>query len=270
VGIGNMIKILDLIRENQVLKWEDYKDQLLKHIKAIRTNTNSQAYHPLEDTIYYLLREGDITTKSAIEQLGFTKAEEGKWQQIFSQPLFTVSGDWSQVDFISNSQKTAEKGITLNYYTTVVKTKDNVLNFVKSIPDLNKVLKELSDKYKSTVSWKTHNKLYVFLKDNDSLKVYYYDAAMKQDVENTVKDWAKRNNIQLGTRTHSHGFDSNTPITVGGKTYKGSYGQILAKIVADQLTDFVNKNKDRYTDEQYFQWIKTQAPEIIKTIQIKY
>ena len=32
----------------------------------------------------------------------------------------------------------------------------------------------------------------MFLKDNDSLKVYYFDAAMKQDVENTVKDWAKR------------------------------------------------------------------------------
>ena len=265
-----MIKILDLIRENQVLKWEYRKDQLLKHIKSIRTDTNSTAFYPLEDTIYYLLREGDIVTFDAIKQLGFTKAEEDKWQQILHSSLFTVDGDWSQINFISNSQKTAEKGRTLNYYITVVKTKDNILNFVKSIPDLNKVLKELSDKYKSTVSWKTHNKLYVFLKDNDSLKVFYYDSAMKQDVENTVKDWAKRNNIQLGTRTHSHGFDSSTPITVGGKTYKGSYGQILAKIIADQLTDVIEKNKDKYTDEQYFQWLKTQTPEIIKQIQIKY
>ena len=265
-----MIKILDLIRENQVLKWEDSKDQLLRHIKGIRTSTNTGTFHPLEDTIYFLLREGDIVTFDAIRQLGFTKAEEDKWQQIFHSSLFTVSNDWSQVNFISNSQKAAGKGITLNYYITVVKTKDNVLNFVKSILDLNKVLKELSDRYKSTVAWKTHNKLYMFLKDNDSLKVYYFDAAMKQDVENTVKDWAKRNNIQLGTRTHSHGFDSNAPITIGGKTYKGSYGQILAKIIADQLIDVIEKNKDKYTDEQYFQWLKIETPKIIKSIQIKY
>jgi len=267
-----MIKILDLIRENQVFNWEDRKDQLLNNIVGIRTNTDTSStlYPPLEDNLYAILRKGDITTVSAIKQLGFTKAEEDKWQQIFSQPLFTVRGDWSQVNFISNSQKTAEKGTTLNYYITVVKTKDNILNFIKGIPDLNKVLKELSDKYKSTVSWKTHNKLYVFLGDNDSLKVYYYDGAMKQDIENTVKDWAKRNNIQLGTRTHSHGFDSNTPITIGGKTYKGSYGQILAKIIADQLTNVVEKNKDKYTDEQYFQWLKVETPKIIQSIQIKY
>jgi len=267
-----MIKILDLIRENQVLRWEDFKDQLLHNIVDIRNNTDTSnaIYHPLENNIYSILRKGDITTVSAIEQLGFTKAEKDKWQQIFHSSLFTVNGDWSQINFISNLQKTAEKGKILNYYITVVKTKDNVLNFVKGIPDLNRVLKELSDKYKSTVSWKTHNILYVFLGDNDSLKVYYYDAAMKQDVENTVKDWAKRNNIQLGTRTHSHGFDSNTPITIGGKTYKVSYGQILAKIIADQFTDVINKNKDRYTEEQYFQWLKIETPKIIKSIQIKY
>jgi hypothetical protein len=51
---------------------------------------------------------------------------------------------------------------------------------------------------------------------------------------------------------------------------KQSFGQILSKAWADQFTALIKKYENKYTDEQYYEWIKKYGPEISKNINIKY
>jgi len=262
-----MIKLVDLLTETQEFDFEHYKSDIKRYVSDILTNSISRSPIPIENTFYSIITGKSNTKVGNALKLGFTDKEIKKWRSIFfDSNIFRSDGIWSQIDF--NPQLTRKIGLdkTLNFYITINKTKENIFNFVKAIPDLNKTLKEFSDLKQTPISWKTHAILDVFIGHNDSLKVYYYDVDFKDDIEKIVKDWANKNNIKLGDRTHSHGVDMKT--TPDGD--KQSFGQILSKAWADQFTALIKKYENKYTDEQYYEWIKKYGPEISKKINIKY
>jgi hypothetical protein len=266
MGENKMIKLLDILKEEQKFNFESSKDEILSYIK------NKKAKYPylwpFEKTIYSIIRNAGGSKVGASLNLGFTTDEINKWRTIFKSSIFnTGGGPWSQVDFNPQLARKTGKDRTLNFYITLVKTKDNILNFVKAVPDLNKKLKEFSDTKQSPISWKTHNYLDMFVGDNDSLKVYYYDADLKDDVEKIIKDWASKNNIKLSNRTHSHGVDMKTS---PDHESKSSFGEILSQEITKQFDALIEKHGNKYTDEQYYEWIKKYGPEIIKKVTIKY
>ena len=119
--------------------------------------------------------------------------------------------------------------------------------------------KQFSDDKRVPISYKTHGFLDVFLTDNDSLKVYYYDPSLKSDVENIVKQWARDNSINLGDRSHTHGIDIED---------KGSYGIIIAQEMLNVFVDTIKKHPN-HSNEEYYQWLVKHFIDIIKSIKFK-
>jgi len=257
-----MIKLIDILKEEQKFDFEDNKKSILNYINDIK-NKNPYAW-AIEKTFYRIITGGGLV--GSADKIGFTKDIKDKWSKIFKSSLFVSNGVWSEIAF--NNQLARKTGLdkTLNFYITIDKTKDNVEKFVKAIPDLNKRIKEFSDKNQSPISWKTHTNLDSFVSHNDSLKVFYYDSDLKDDVERIVKEWTTQNNIKISPRTHSHGVDIRA--TKGGD--KESFGQLIAQEWKKQFTALIEKYGNKYTDKQYYEWIKKYGPEIIKKINIKY
>jgi hypothetical protein len=252
-----MIKLIDILNEEQKFDFDKNKNGIISYIKTVK---NNQTPWPL----FYSLLTGERKVGDA-KKIGFDDAANDKWKKIFKSSMFNSNGVWSQIDFNPQLSRKTGKDRTLNYYITLAKDKDNISKFIKSIPDLNQRLKKLSDEKQSPISWKTHTILDVFVGHNDSLKIYYYDVDLKNDIEKVAKEWLQQNGLKSSNRTHTHGVDAKI-----GDGDKQSWGQILADIIDKQFTELIKKYKDKYTDEQYFEWIKKNMPEIIKKVNIKY
>jgi len=96
-------------------------------------------------------------------------------------------------------------------------------------------------------------------------KVFYYELRLKDDIENTVKDWITSNGIYVSERTHYHGVDYRKE----GEDKK-SWGIIISSIVEENFRKTIIQNGNKYTDEQYFEWFKNWLPNQIRNISINY
>jgi len=130
--------------------------------------------------------------------------------------------------------------------------------FWNKLNELDKMLREFSDKRHVAISYKTHVIFDMFLTHNDSLKVYYYDNLLKGDIESIVKKWVSDHNIKLSDRSHTHGVDKDGE----------SYGQIVADNVLKLFVDTI-KRYPNHKDEEYYEWIKKHMGEIIKSIKVR-
>ena len=152
-------------------------------------------------------------------------------------------------------------GKSYNYYITIDRNdKSNVMLFLNKIKGggLDYRLQQFADTKGVAITYKTHAIFDMFLSHNDSLKVYYYDSSLKNDIESIVKKWVSANNIKITDRSHTHGVDMN------GK----SYGEIVAATVLNTLVDTIKKHPN-HTDEEYYQWLVKHFVDIIKNIKVK-
>lgn len=242
------------LKEDQVFDWNESRSEIMKYITAKLSNQQ-----PLANPFYDLITNRPKT--GSAQTIGLDNQFAQSWKGYFSQPPFDTDGVWSQINI--NKQLTRKSGpnVTYNFYITVSKNRDNIAKFIHSIPKLYPILKQLSDQKQTPISFKTHRLLDAFVSHNDSLKIFYYDQDLKQDIEAAVKQWLQQTGIKTGARTHMHGIDKKG---VNG----GSYGQMLANIVAKQVDDIITKNGSKFTPEQYFAWIKQYMPQIIQSVQI--
>lgn len=238
----------------QKFDFEENKKSILSFIKEVK-NGKWPAY-----SCFYLLITGSHRVGVANE-IGFSDEDKSKWKKYFKSSIFYSDGLWSQVSLNKNLPRKTGKDKTLNYYITVDKTKSNIVNFGRSLNDLIQQLSKLSDETKSPISFKTHTLLDVFVTHNDSLKVYYYDPDLKDEIERVVKEWISRNNIKVSERTHYHGVDIRKD---GGK--KQSWGEILSNIVESDFVATIKKYGNTYTDEYYYEWLKRYMPTLIKSV----
>lgn len=253
-----------LFESGQVFDYDLKKSQIIDYIKSIK---NQEEPFMAVNMFYSLIRgESKIDTAN---KLGFTDIEKKKWKKSLMSTPWYSDGVWSQLDYNKNLKddirKRTGKDITYNYYITIIKEKQNIIKFGKSLNDLNQRLFKFSQDKKTPISFKTHTLLDVLCGDNDSLKVYYYDINFKDQVEEVVKDWIKSNGILVSERTHSHGVDVRK-----GTEDKKSWGMIISSIVDEQFRKVINQHGDKYTDEQYFEWFKKWFPNMIKNINIQY
>jgi len=250
-------KIKIFINESQKFDFDSNKQNIIKYIEKIKIGNVTKHDSPFYTIIVGSPKVGDAN------KIGFDDNLKNAWKEYFSSKYFNTDGVWSQRNLNFNFDKKSGKDRTLNYYVTINKTKDNILKYLNVLSDLDKRLFTLSNDKKTPIAYKTHRLLDAFVSHNDSLKIYYYDAAIKQDIENIVNNWVRDNNIEIGDRTHKHGVD------IKGDN-GGSYGQILAQHIDKSLTDLIAKYGDKFTNEQYYEWIKEHMPNLIKQINIKY
>lgn len=250
--------ITNKINEAQTFDFEGNKQTILKFIDNVLNNRpNNRQYNP-----FYTLIVGDPKIGGA-SKLGLPDQFAASWKKYFQNPAFVGGAPepWSQVNIGDKFTKATGDDRTLNFYITVDKEKDNIINFLKNLHKLANYLKPISDQYQTPIKFKTHSLLDSFIGHNDSLKVYYYEPKVKDLVVDATKKWLSDSGISTGSRSHEHGVD----VKSGG----GSFGQILSNHVYDTFTKLIQTNGTKYTPEQYFEWLKQHLPSLIQQVKQK-
>ena len=245
------------LAEEQQFNFDKYRDSILKLIDQIKAG-KQDIY---SSTLYNLIVNSPEV--GAAVRIGLPPQYSKVWKEYFNNAAFNSDGVWSQRDFNAKLPRKSGQDRTYNYYLTVTKTPNNIGKFFKYLTYLDIALKALSDHKQSPISYKTHAILDSFVDHNDSLKVYYYDPALRGDVENVVQDWVKNYNVETGSRTHTHGVDIKTPGA-------GSFGMILEKHVMKSLEDIIKKHGPQYASHQYYDWLKKNLPALIDQVKVKY
>ena len=251
-----MIKLKDLLFESQKFDIEGNKVEIIRIIDRIQKGGTINSDDG--DIIYSIVTNtGGVGDVASIHK-GYTTDDFKTWKSYFKDTRneWNSNRDWSQRN-INPEKKVKVDGKTYNYYITIDRNnRDNVIKFLSKIKfALHNRLKQFADKKGVAISYKTHMNLSSFLYHNDSLKVYYYDSSLKNDIESIVKSWVSDNNIKISDRSHTHGVDMN------GK----SYGQIVADTVLNKLVDII-KNHPNYSNEKYYEWFKKYFVDIIRSI----
>jgi len=260
--MNNIKGFVQFITESQVFPFEEYKPQIIDIISRIKSGENISF---LDRNYIYSIVTNSTAKVGNAKKFGFTDESSKNWKTFFTSDYWNSNGVWSQKDLNPQFKRKLGPDKTLNYYITIVKEKSNIQKFGQSLHDLTKRLYELSSKTKSPISYKTHTLLDVFVTHNDSLKVYYYDSDLKDDIERVVNEWIKSNGLKVSDRTHYHGADVKS-----SSGEKESWGQILTNLVLDELEKVVKQHGNKYSDDEYFQWFKQWMPGFIKKVQIKY
>ncbi len=258
------LKTYKIFENGQVFDYEGKKSQIIEYIKDVKVGREPF----LTVNLFYGLIRGESKIDTT-NKLGFTNDQKAKWKQSLQSSPWYSDGVWSQIDYNNNLKskirQDSGKDITYNYYITIIKEKENIIKFGRSLNDLNQRLHKLSFEKNTPISFKTHTLLDCICGDNDSLKVYYYELYLKDDIDKIMKDWISSNGILISERTHTHGVDVKK-----GTEDKKSWGIIISTIVDENFRKVITENGNKYTDEQYFEWFKKWFPTQIKNINIKY
>ena len=256
------------LNETQKFDFDYFKDRIKKYISYTldpkQPISEEAIKNQFKNTFYSIIRNDTQGRLNAHKKLGFSDSQVNDWKTFFTSDKWIRSGPWSQRSFNSNLERKSGKDKTYNYYITFDKTKDNILNFFNSIKILDKELRSLSDYEKSPISYKTHSHLDHMVEDNDSLKIFYYDISLKLKIESLVKKWATDNKIIISPRSHTHGVD----VRYNPNDDKNSFGELVSKEIAELFVKTIKTNGRKYTDDQYFNWIKKHFFDLLSNVKI--
>lgn len=261
----------DILKEQQTFNLKAYKPRILKYINNALDGKPNRIGSTMT-VMYDIITNGEgALARGESARLGFNKEFEVSWRRNIEAAVNingdSVTGDtdvvWSHYNINSKKYKKASgSDLTLNFYVTVSRDRSSVENFSKNYSRLPDYLLPVSDRYATPIGAKTHTLLDLFLRHNDSLKVYYYDKLAKNDIEGAVKRWLLDSGISTTHRTHTHAVDI--------KSKGGSYGQILDRHIDTTFTELIKKHGNKFTDEQYYQWLADNWLTLMKQIKIQY
>ena len=254
IFIMYMIKLKDLLVESQRFDIEGNKVGIIRTIDKIQKGDTLDLTD--RNRFYSIVTNTGNRQVGVSKKMGYTDDDDKNWKEYFKSKAWNTDGVWSQRD-INLDKKGKVDGKTYNYYITIDRNdRNNVVKFKNNIFKLDNSLKQFADNKGVMIKYKTHAILDMFLTHNDSLKVYYYDSSLKNDIESIVKKWISDNDIKTSDRSHTHGVD------IEGR---GSYGDIVAGVVLKTLIDTI-KSHPKHSNEEYYQWLKKHFVDIIKNI----
>jgi hypothetical protein len=214
----------------------------------------------LKDPVYAILRNSNAAGAKMVDQLGYTVAQKAAYKTALDN-WPSNNGAWAQKNFGPAKTTTSQPGArTYNYYSTITKDRANLDKFMKSFPDLDRRMQQLSQQTGQPISYKTNANLTALAADNDNLKFFYYDPKLKPQIEATVVQWLQASGISTGLRSHTSGVD------VKGV---GSYGEIITNHVNDALNNTIRQHGAKYTPEQYYTWLGTNFKTLIAQVTVK-
>lgn len=243
--------------EKQLFNFDTQKNNISNFIKKIKAGEQIQQQ---DENVFYHILTGEIAITSL-----FDDSTKKAWKTYFSSSMFSEDPIWAQRNFNVGIAKKIGKDRTLNYYLTAEKDKPNILKFWKSLPVLDKMLQDLATTENEPISYKTHRLLDSFATHNDSLKIYFYNKELKDQIERVVKEWVKNTGVAISDRTHSFGVDA-VDFNDVNRDSKNSYGMILSKHVAKAFANLIKTHKDKYTDSQYIDWLKINFDKLIRQV----
>jgi hypothetical protein len=244
-----------VVSEQQLFDFNTHRHLITRWIEqTLAGERTSKEYNP-----FYHLIVGRPTVGDA-EKIGLDSSFAAEWKSHLNQaPWIGERGEpWRQINLGDEYPKATGEDRTLNFYVTVSKETQNVKNFLKNIFGLSKYLEPISQRHQTPIKFKTHSLLDSFVGHNDSLKIYYYDPKIKNEVVTAVKKWISDNKIDTNLRTHEHGVD----IKSGG----GSFGQILSNHIYDTLVKLIKTHGTAYSVDKYYQWLQQHLPTLISQV----
>jgi hypothetical protein len=245
------------LTEAQVFDWANAKISIISFIKD-RLSGEENGTSRLRNKLYEIITNTVLGSLGSAQKLGFTDEYAEKIYVWSSQPPFLHDDTWAQVNFNSDLPKKTDDDY--NYYITIAKDRDNIVLFYRSYSKLFEILKKLSVEEQTPIKFKTHRKLNNMVTHNDSLKIYFNDPSLKNDVENAVKEWIRVSGVKTAPRTHVHGVDRYD--TGEGR----SYGMILADSLTKIFVDNIDKNGNKFTPEEYYDWLKKYFVQMIQSV----
>lgn len=262
-------ELKSLIREciNEVVSNEyrgqrlNFKAQKNKILDAFNNAIKTKNYNvqDLSEILYKILREGQFDDFIDVFE-SFSKDDRERYRNAIDKnfPVWNSDTGWVQVNINKHYPKKSGK-ITYNYYISIERTKENLLNYIDAIEkhasELKDELNILSDAHQSPISYKTLETIGGHLGENDNFKVFYYDKDLKDDIVKIVNKWFARNKVKTAPRTHSHGFDTDI-----------SYGTILSQTIAREVMKLVQTYGSKYTPEQYYEWLVKNFADMVSKI----
>jgi hypothetical protein len=219
-------------------------------------------------------------TFGAYKKLGLPEGADAAWKKYFSSKPprlsdktdFYTDGVWTQYNVNAKTfSKKTEKGRTYNFYVTIKKDKKNTETFISNFERFGISMETLSDHLKTPLAYKTHRLLDSFSVHNDSLKVYFYDAAHADVIARNVKHFITQLGMELMPRTHELGVDKKSKEEGVWEKGHGSFGQIAASMIADQFQAAIQSTAkpgggSSYTPEQWFVWLEQHFASILSRI----
>jgi hypothetical protein len=261
------------LTEAQVFDWANAKDSIIKYAdakidgKPFPGNYEPATYNDLAHILYTIITNTQFNRNNvgATKRLGFTDGEikmlRGEAESLIKSMGLIDNGPWAEEKINSGKYPKQSTDKTYNYYVTIAKDKDNIILLYQNLTKLHDILNKISEEKKTPLAWKTCFKLLdVLIMHNDSLKVYYYDPALRGTIENAVKEWIRVSGVKTAPRTHVHGVDAKK--TKDGKL---SAGQLLARHAAIYYDAGIDKLKKTITPEKFYEWIKSTFEDIIRT-----
>ena len=253
------------INESFVQDFNNNKRVVLQLIQRYRDGNEAERDSTVLTPLYNIIVNGQSTDASQTIAV-FGKTFVDGWKTYLStSPWVSDGGPWAQIN-IGEGYTRKQTKVNYNYYISVDKDKANVVRFLKSLYKLATAINDLCNKLHAPIAFKTHRYLATFISHNDSLKVYYRDPSQRNDVQAVIQKWLADNNIQTVTRTHNHGVDLKSDGASDG--ISKSYGELIAIGLAKSLYDVMKRTNMKHTDDQYFEWFKKYAPDIIKNIKV--
>jgi hypothetical protein len=250
----------------QILNFKQAKPEILKLIQKLldgKATISDRKHNPFYGIIVGKGKIGDA------ERMGFSQTFKELWKKTLQTETkneiwrLSTDGVWSQVNINNEFQRKIGSRHTLNFYITVVKTKNNIINFFNNLYKVKDFLIPVSEKFQTPISYKTHCLLDSFIGHNDSFKVYFYDSnpEIKKEITLAIKKWLNENNIETCNRTHDYGIDL--------KGEEGSsFGISLSLHMFDSLAKVIKDYSTKFTPEQYYQWLVKHAPTMLKSAKL--
>ena len=93
----------------------------------------------------------------------------------------------------------------------------------------------------------------------DTTRQHHTTNTLKLKIDNIIKTWAATNKIKLAPRSHAHGVD----IRFNPNEDKLSFGEIASKEIAKLFFKVITQHKNKYTENQYLEWIQKHFFEIL-------
>jgi hypothetical protein len=245
-----------VLSESQVFDFDFFKSGVENFITWVKQHPNEKVPEHFS-SLFYDIITNQKNDRDAHTRAGFTQDVYDKWLQFFSPPVFSCTASWAQRNH-SYEKENKPHPVTYNYYITLNKTAENAVKFVKGLGKLDEKIKNFAQSKETTIQYKTHRLLYNFLSFNDSLKFFFYDRQLGEEIKKIVEEWLNESGVEKAERTHEFGFDRPNK----------SYGEILSEKISETFALRISQFPDMSVD-YWVEYIKRELPALIRGVIIK-
>jgi hypothetical protein len=207
IKIAQQTISIDYNRLLQMIQNQSFCSDPTQHPAQWANTVTGVIYDGITNTGYNN-REQNMST---YHMLTNNQGKNSPLHQLYESAKSTATvadGGWTQWDPMGKGWRGPhDNRENLNFYFSIEKTPENLQKFLQHLPTLTQQVTNFAVKNNSRVSFKIPGSIGTFAKHNDSLKVYFNNLSLKDEINQFVTQSLSNAGISTGTRTHNFGQD---------------------------------------------------------------